>query len=301
MDAQLIHFNRPETALRCAELWLAAGARRVVIWDNASAPTARATLERAVAQRADLILRCLPENLGYAGAAAAAVNCLCESDDNAVLVAAHDAEPSADAVRQLETILAQDASIGVLFPSGGGSVIGEWRPVRGRGRGSALPPLADVVDCFYAQAPCFVLSRKAVDAAVLPDPALFCYEEECDLGLQARKVGFRVVTAMQATVKNTETALSVPVPASVAYLQARNSIYLARKHSPGPAYLLRALWVATLSAVRLLDPRPRHFSLAPLPRLRGAAAGVLNRMGPPPYSQPRDATKCRDPRAGAAE
>ena len=287
MDVQLIHFNRPETALRCSELWLSAGARRVVIWDNASIPGALAALDRAIGQRTDLVIRRLPENLGFAGAAAAAVEHLSESDCDSVLIAAHDAEPASGAVRHLADAISHTPSLGVLFPTGSGSVFEAWHAVRGGRRvASGGESRADLVDCAYADAAAFILTRKAVEAGVRPDPALFCYWEECDLGLQARRLGLRVVSATRAIVRNGEVATSFTVPGCVAYLQARNSVYLARKHSSRPFQLLRGLALAILSTIRALDPRPPHFSLDPLPRLRGVAAGLLSRMGPPPCALP---------------
>jgi len=287
MDVNLIHFNRPETALLCSELWLTAGAERVVIWDNASRPDAINFLARAVATRGRFVLQRLPENRGFAGGAAAAVGAYKSTPgDSALIVAAHDAAPEPDLLHDLESIRSADPSIGLLFPSDGRGVIGAWHPLRGlRTLPLGSPPI-DRVDCLFAPAAAFLLTRAAADAGVCPDEKLFCYGEECDLGLQARALGFRAAAAALAVVHNTEDAASVLVPTSVAFLLARNSIYLARKHSTWPCYLLQAAWVVVQSAAHLAYRRPTHSSLDPVARLRGALAAITNRMGPPPMPNP---------------
>jgi hypothetical protein len=229
----------------------------------------------------------LPENTGPAGgfragleAAAADPAChwiyLCEDD-----VGLFDL-PSP----RLAGLVARAEDAGPTHPALG-AVVAYGRSFMGRGAHTVnvVPPEADLVPVDVACWGATLVSRRVVDAGVLPDPDLFFGVEDFDFFCQVRAAGFEVLVdgeaaravAGQQTNEGRDAAIRDDRPNDAAeawraYYHARNSLELCRRYGP-PSWVA---WHLAYSA--------RHFQAARSGAERSAIAhglwdGARRRLG----------------------
>ncbi len=128
-----------------------------------------------------------------------------------------------------------------------GAVVAYGRSFVGRGAHTlnVVPPTAGFAPVDVACWGATLVSRRAVDAGVLPDPELFFGVEDFDFFCSMREAGFEVLVdgeaaravAGQQTNEGRDAAIRDERPNDAAeawraYYHARNSLELARRHGP---------------------------------------------------------------------
>jgi GT2 family glycosyltransferase len=178
--------------------------------------------------------------------------------------------------------------LGALEPSRPdiGAVVAYGRSFVGRGGHTVnVVPSGDLVPVDVACWGATLVSRRVVEAGVLPDPNWFFGLEDFDFFCRVRKAGFEVVVdgeaarsvAAQQTSAGRDVAISVDRPndsdeAWRAYYHSRNSIELARRYGKPDWYL----WHLAYSARHLQRAGSRSERSA---ILRGLWDGARGRMG----------------------
>ena len=171
-----------------------------------------------------------------------------------------------------------------------GAVVAYGRSFVGRGAHTinVVPTDASFVAVDVACWGATLVSRRVVDAGVLPDPELFFGVEDFDFFCSLRKAGFEVLVdgiaaravAGQQTIEGRDEAIRVDRPNDAAeswraYYHARNSMELVRRHGR-PSW---RIWHLIYSA--------RHLQLAPSSAERSAILhglwdGFRGRLGQNP-------------------
>lgn len=258
----------------------------VVVIDNASKPESRNALVNSLSSvdRVSFIFN--KSNLGFAGALASVVNeWVQNSKGPACITAAHDAYAEREAIGKLMEILLSEPDVGLAFPLRNPPEEGLWSPVRG----SRLRPLprskvnsGNYVYGTYFPSPCIAIKRELLERGVGFDARLFAFREEEDLGLGAKKKGFRSVLVTGAVIENTEVSESVRGSCVQAYLIARNSVLIARKHSGRAAATLHVLYITLASLKNWISGAGRTPAFSSRARVRGVLDALKGRYGPPP-------------------
>lgn len=280
--AVIVHFDRPQACLATVVSLRAADPEiEIVVLDNHSSDESWRVLTAAVGTMPAVHVRRLPRNLGYAGAIANAD--LIEpqlADCETIFFGAHDAVIAQGTLRALAAALAQGGAA-LAFAAWSSVQAGHWSAIRG----PWSTPLAvrttsepSWVTGLYFPSAFFAITGAAFRAGVRPDPELFCYGEECDLGLRARSLGLRTVLELSAPTAGTRSAPAAS-PLFAQFLIARNSILLARWHAGQATAALCAarLLASSLSSSTRGDAAERQRGLA---RRAGALAGWRGRPCP---------------------
>lgn len=242
----IVHWNTPELLVRC----LAAldGLPRytvtVVVLDNASA----SGLPEGLAGHSPSVqVRMLPQNLGYAGAAALATTLVLRDSFDALWLLNADvvAEPGAFAALAEVSARYPDAVVGsvVLDSTGHAPRMPEkflhadrrWRFGR-RDRPVPLSwfdtPVRSVQSVHGAS---MWFPRQALERVGGPDPDLFLYCEELDFCLRATRAGIPVLIAGASRVRHAgggSTRARPEVDRMLDYYRVRNELVLWRRHAP---------------------------------------------------------------------
>jgi rhamnopyranosyl-N-acetylglucosaminyl-diphospho-decaprenol beta-1,3/1,4-galactofuranosyltransferase len=180
----------------------------VLVVDNASADGTGAWLREEASEHPRLEILTLAENRGGAGGFHAGLARALERNDwDHLLLQDDDAWPADGCLARFATQVprASAAAAAVYFPDG--RICDMNRPRRVpflsplavlRQRGMALPDSAYAGDPTPIDMSSFVglfLSRAAVEAVGLPDPAFFLYGDDWDYTLRLRKAGHRILFA----------------------------------------------------------------------------------------------------------
>lgn len=112
----------------------------------------------------------------------------------------------------------------------GGVRLPDWR-FRIRWPVDPAPPDASGVRVSYVQGALVMFTRRALEAGVRFDEALFLYWDEIDLGYQLADTGLAAYVDHRVLVRHRNKAAVLSVRAG--YFQQRNRVYLARKHFRG--------------------------------------------------------------------
>ena len=178
----------------------------VIVVDNASGDGTGDWLREEAARHGRLDVLTLADNLGGAGGFHAGLaRALARKDWDHVLLQDDDAWPSDGCLARYvaQTPAAEVLAAAVYFPDG--RVCDMNRPRRVpflsplavlRQRGMAVPDSAYGGPAVPVDMSSFVglfLSRAAVEAVGLPDPAFFLYGDDWDYTLRLRKAGFRIL------------------------------------------------------------------------------------------------------------
>jgi GT2 family glycosyltransferase len=241
-----------------------------------------------------------PRNLGYTGGMNTGLAHHLAGDPEWVLVLTHDVRFRAGALRRLMEagraadrygVLGPelfDPSKGIVFSYGG-----HFHWLSGTRHQLELPDTEDgIVGCDFIDGAFMLMRASALREVGSFDEKLFIYAEECDLCLRMRRAGHRVGVVPGARA---EQQVGAPArPGAYAYLMTRNGLNLARNEA-GWMGLTGAFGRVGRDAVmygrRVLDPRRPPASkqaarAAAVGTVRGAAAYVRGRWGPPPANLP---------------
>ena len=190
---------------------------------------------------------------------------------------------------RLADLVARVEALAISHPAVG-AVVAYGRSFVGRGAHTVnvVPPDASFVAVDVACWGATLVSRRAVDAGILPDPELFFGVEDFDFFCSLRAAGFEVLVdglaaravAGQQTIEGRDEAIRTDRPNDAAeawrsYYHARNSMELVRRHGR-PSW---RVWHLVYSA--------RHLQLAPGSAersaiLHGVWDGFRGRLGQNP-------------------
>ncbi len=248
----------------------------VVVIDNASSERERRALTDLLP--AGTRIRALERNAGFGPALNVLLReWLATGGGDRVVLAAHDALPHRGCLEHLSAALDGDPRIGIASAWTGYPHAARFTP----SRGPYLParrPGTGFEDQDFPHGTLLMVRRACLEAVGPFDERFFAYGCEIELGLRARRAGWRVGVVWDARVDNPETT----VPSAVAsYLQVRNALCLSREWS-GPYWGLFRSLVSLANTARLaVLPGARPAAFSTTARLRAVRDAWLGHMGPP--------------------
>lgn len=233
----VVHWNQPQACAATVAAFLAQNVPLgVTVIDNDSAAEAFSGLRAELQERVEFVR--LNENRGWGGALNVALErWLREEEEPFCLISAHDAEPAADCLPLLLAAAAADPRLGIVCPQYPEPFIARLSPVRGvipeavapRARGSV-----EEVDAPHGTL--MLVRRDCLQEIGLFDERYFAYGDEHELGLRARRRGWKVALVWGALVTNPGTRTA---SAWRSYLFARNSLLLVHDYVGSSAAWLR--------------------------------------------------------------
>jgi N-acetylglucosaminyl-diphospho-decaprenol L-rhamnosyltransferase len=279
----VVHWNRPAECLATIEALRAQDVPLdVTVIDNASKPEARDILETRLGPEIQLIR--LDRNRGWGGALNIALkNWLEQGTNRYCIISAHDAEPAAECLRLVIEAAEADSRIGIACPQYHDPMVARFSPFRGvvpervpvLSRGVAQP-----VDA--AHGTLMLCRRECIRQIGLFDERYFAYGDEHELGMRARRNGWKVVMVWGAIVTNPGTSTESPLRS---YLFARNSLLLVRDYAGWWGALLRAVMIL-LNTLRLKLQSPGgDFAFSAQARFRAVRDYIAGRWGKPDFAE----------------
>ncbi|MDP9099944.1 MAG: glycosyltransferase family 2 protein [Verrucomicrobiota bacterium] len=279
----VVHWNQPAECLATME---ALGAQNIpldpIVIDNDSKPHAREILETRLGPEVELVR--LDKNRGWGGALNIALkNWLERRPNRFCIISAHDAVPAPECLRLLIEAAEADPRVGIACPQYHDPLIARFSPLRGvvPERVRALPRgVAQPVDA--AHGTLMLCRRECLQQIGLFDERYFAYGDEHELGMRARRNGWKVVMIWGAIVTNPGTATESPLRS---YLFARNSLLLVRDYAGWWSALLRAMMIL-LNTLRLMLQSPgRNFAFSARARFWAVRDYFAGRWGKPGFAE----------------
>jgi N-acetylglucosaminyl-diphospho-decaprenol L-rhamnosyltransferase len=279
----VVHWNQPAECLATME---ALGAQNILldptVIDNDSKPEARKILESRLGPEVELIR--LDKNRGWGGALNIALKSWLERRTNRYcIISAHDAMPGAECLQLLIEAAQADPRVGLICPQYHDPMIARFSSLRGvvPERVPVLPRgVAQPVDAPHGTL--MLCRRECLQQIGLFDERYFAYGDEHELGMRARRNGWKVVMVWGAIVTNPGTSTESPLRS---YLFARNSLLLVRDYAGCWSALLRAALIL-LNTLRLKLQSPGgDFAFSARARFRAVRDYFAGRWGKPDFAE----------------
>jgi GT2 family glycosyltransferase len=279
----VVHWNQPAECLATME---ALGAQNIpldpTVIDNASKPGALEILEARLGPEVELIK--LDRNRGWGGALNIALKNWLERRTNPYcIISAHDAMPAPECLPLLIEAAEADPLVGIACPQYQDPFVAHFSPLRGvvPERVTALSRgVAQPVDA--AHGTLMLCRRECLQQIGLFDERYFAYGDEHDLGMRARRNGWKVVMVWGAIVTNPGTSTESPLRS---YLFARNSLLLVHDYAGWGSALLRAAMIL-LNTLRLSLRSPDGaFAFSARARFRAVRDYFAGRWGKPDFAE----------------
>ena len=279
MRVSVLHWNRPAECIATLRSLRASGLPlEITVVDNHSSAAALGELEASLPADVDLVR--LPANVGWGPAHNVVLRrWLDEEQSEFCVVSAHDALPQGDCLAEVVRALESHPSWGMACPEYGSAEI----PVYAGIRGARMVPVerraagtCEEVD--YCHGTLAVFRRQCLKDIGLFDERYFAYGDETEIGMRARRAGWKVGLVWGAVVVNPGSWSGSSV---IGYLWTRNSLRLARAHGGVPGLLLRLGYVAAVTcALRLAQASPASLS-SPVARWEGIRDFLRGYCGAP--------------------
>lgn len=277
----VVHWNQPAECLATME---ALRAQNIpldpTVIDNDSKPEALAILESRLDPEVELIR--LDKNRGWGGALNIALKSWLERRTNRYcIISAHDAVPAAECLRLLIEAAEADPRIGIACPQYHDPLVARFSPFRGvvPERVPLLPHgVAQPVDAPHGTL--MLCRRECLQQIGLFDERYFAYGDEHELGMRARRTGWKVVMVWDAIVTNPGTSTESPLRS---YLFARNSLLLVRDYAGWWSALLRAVLILLNTARLKLQSPGGDFAFSARARFRAVRDYFAGRWGKPDF------------------
>ena len=279
----VVHWNQPAECLATMEALRAQNIPLdATVIDNDSKPEALEILETHLGPEIELIR--LDKNRGWGGAFNIALkNWLARRTNRYCIISAHDAVPAADCLRLLIEAAEADPRVGIACPQYHDPLIARFSSWRGvvPERVPALPRgVAQTVDAPHGTL--MLCRRECLQQIGLFDERYFAYGDEHELGMRARRNGWKVVMVWGAIVTNPGTSTESPLRS---YLFARNSLLLVRDYAGWWSALLRAAMIM-LNTLRLMLRSPGgDFAFSARARFRAVRDYFAGRWGKPDFAE----------------
>jgi GT2 family glycosyltransferase len=273
MTAFVVHWNQPRECAATVRR-LRTEANRVVVIDNASTQTSYDLLR----SETDAGILRLNENKGWGPALNIALTkWLKDETEPFCVISAHDAAPEKDCIGLLVTAMQRNPSIGIACPQYPDAAVARFACVRGVSQergvslGHGVPQIVDV-----PHGTLFLVRRECLAQIGLFDERYFAYGDEHELGLRARRHGWKTALVWGALVSNRGTW----TPSELrSYLFTRNSLLLVHDYCGCLCAWTRAALIL-LNTLRLMIVRPdKNFAFSPRARWRGVRDYFAGRFG----------------------
>lgn len=283
LEVVVVHRDQPAACTRTVLALHRQGVPlHVTVVDNGSGPAGLSVL-RALARRLSTVeVVTLGHNAGFGPAANVGLRrWLAHGEGEWVAVAPHDALPEPGCLARILAAVSSRPDAGLVSAEFGRAY--DSKPVIDRYIGAyASPGRAGEgwEDADFAHGTLLVARRAALAEIGLFDERYFAYCEEADLGVRARRAGWKVGIIWGAVVNNAGPGESEVVR----YLKLRNTLLLVREHFGSyPAAIRCTFALLTLAARSCRRPAPSSDALG---RVEGRAIldFLRGHFGPPPPS-----------------
>ena len=275
----VVHWNQPRECIATVRRLLAQQVDlKVVIVDNASAPDALQLLQAELDPNIAIVR--LEENKGWGPALNIALTKWMQSDQGSYcLISSHDAEPAEKCVRLLVHAIQCDPRIAIVCPQYPDSTVPRFSCMRGVYQEQGVPlasGTSELVDVPHGTL--MLVRRDCLSKIGLFDERYFAYGDEHELGMRARRFGWKIALVWGAIVTNRGTW----TPSSWrSYLFTRNSLILVHDYC-GRLYAWLRAGLILLNTVRLLTSSPdQGFAFSAKARWQGVRDYFAARYGRP--------------------
>lgn len=270
----VVHWNQPNACATTVRALAAQGVPlSIAVIDNCSEPAAFAQLQEKLGGTCEIVR--LEKNHGWGGALNIALQrWLAEETTPLCLISAHDAAPAPECLPRLVAAAEADARLGIVCPQFPEPYVARFSRRRGVVPENIEPPVRGTVQEVDAPHGTLMLVRRDCLREIgLFDERYFAYGDEHELGLRARRHGWKVAIVWGAIVTNPNTSTA---SALRSYLFARNSLLLVHDY-----FGARAAWMrlVLLLGNTLRLALAREASANPAARLRGVRDFLLGRFG----------------------
>ena len=250
--AIILNWNNARDTLRCLQSVHASdyAPLRVLVVDNASHDDSLAVIR---AHAPDIEVMANAENLGYAGGNNVGIQRAIEHGADYVLLLNDDTVIDPAMVSALVTAARQCPDGGIFGPKvysleepgvllSAGAALGRWSELTSRALGCVDDGRWDhLTEVDYLWGCALLVSRQAIAAAGMLDPAFFAYHEDIDWCYRIRAAGYKVLFVPQAKAWHPDTRRWREESALVTYYMSRNHLQLISKHHLGTGEMLGSL------------------------------------------------------------
>jgi N-acetylglucosaminyl-diphospho-decaprenol L-rhamnosyltransferase len=279
----VVHWNQPAECIGTVEALRAQGvAVDVTVIDNDSSREAWEILRARLGTGVELIR--LDNNRGWGGALNVALkDWLARHANQYCLISAHDAAPAAGCLRLLIEAAESDPRIGIACPQYPDPFIGRFSRMRG-----IVPECVSTQPSGVAQAvdaahgTLMLCRRECLRQIGLFDERYFAYGDEHELGMRARRNGWKVVMVWGAIVTNPGTSTDSPLRS---YLFARNSLLLVRDYAGRWSAVLRAFLIFVNTLRLKLGSPGETFAFCARARFQALRDYFAGRWGKPDLAE----------------
>jgi N-acetylglucosaminyl-diphospho-decaprenol L-rhamnosyltransferase len=280
MRVSIVHWNRPAECLATLEALRQQGvALELTVVDNNSTPENIETLECGLPGEVDLIR--LPANLGWGSAHNIVLRRWLEDESTEFcVVSAHDALPRPGCLERLVDALHRRSDWGMACPENGTAEVPSYSVLRGarlRSVSRRAPGIHEEVD--YCHGTLAMFRRQCLRTIGLYDERYFAYGDETEIGLRARRAGWKVGIVWGAIVVNPGSWSGSAV---IAYLWTRSSLRLARTFGGRLGLYGRGAYVAAVTYLLWLRGEPAGSLSSPRARWLGIRDYLRGYSGGPP-------------------
>ena len=278
MIAFVVHWNRPDECVATVRRLHEQGLSRIVIIDNASTDQNRELLRSGIGEGTEILE--LSQNKGWGAALNIALAQWLKTESQPFcFISAHDAEPADDCIRLLVEAMQRDRRIGIACPQYADATVPWFSCLHGvRERRSAPSHSGDVELVDVPHGTLMLVRRECLAQIGLFDERYFAYGDEHELGLRARRHGWKIALVWGAIVTNRGTW----TPSELrSYLFTRNSLLLVRDDC-GRLFAWMRAGLILINTLRLMIDRPQDgFAFEPSARWRGVRDYLSGRYGEP--------------------
>jgi N-acetylglucosaminyl-diphospho-decaprenol L-rhamnosyltransferase len=279
----VVHWNQPDECIATVRRLLAQQVElQVLIVDNASTPEAYDLLRAQLGRDTEIVR--LEENKGWGPALNIALaNWLKSGQNPYCLISAHDAAPTEDCIKLLVRAMEHDSRIAIVCPQYPDSTVPRFSCVRGVYQDSGVPLASGTSQLVDIPHGTLMLVRRDCLAEIgLFDERYFAYGDEHELGMRARRRGWKIALVWGAIVANRGTWTPSPWRS---YLFTRNSLLLVHDYCGKLCAWLRAALILVNTVRFLIFPPNQGFAFSPGARWKGVSDYFAGRYGKPSMNE----------------
>ncbi len=272
----VVHWNQPDACAAAVRALSAQGVPlETTVIDNHSGPAAFTELQDRL-DGSELVR--LDKNRGWGGALNILLKrWLAEETTPFCIISAHDAAPAPECLARLVAAAAADPQLGIVCPQFPEPYVAHLSRRRGVVPKNVTPRASGELQEVDAPHGTLLLVRRECLLEIgLFDERYFAYGDEHELGLRARRAGWKVALLWGAIVTNPKTSTA---SSWRSYLFARNSLLLVRDYCGRGAAWIRAILLLG-NSLRLWLTREEP-AVAARARIRGVRDFFTGKFGPP--------------------
>ncbi len=282
MRASILHWNRPADCLTTIEALRAQGVPlQVTVIDNNSSAESFHKLGEGLPSDVELIR--LSENVGWGPAHNLVLGRWLEQETSPYcVIGAHDALPQPGCLQRLTAALDQHPDWGMACPEYGRAEVTTYGPVRGARLRKVSPRQNGTHEEVEDRHGTLAIFRRDCLRAIGPfDEGFFAYGDETEIGLRARRAGWKVGLVWGAVVINPGSSSN---EAAIGYLWTRNSLRLARVLGGRLGLAMRLVYVILVTGALWFTRAPVESLSSPAARWRAIRDYLSGYSGPPPQT-----------------